>query len=55
MFSTWDHAQLGKWYGAAGREREQSDPLAEYRAAVDRLLYAATAAFLACVLILLLR
>lgn len=53
MFSTWDHSQPGKWYDAAGRSRERSDPLSEYRVAVDRLLYAASAAFGACVLILL--
>ena len=55
MFSTWDHAQPGKWFGAAGRPQEQPDPLAEYSAGVDRLLYAAAAGFLACVVILLIR
>ena len=55
MFSTWDHAQPGKWFGAAGRPQEQPDPLAKYLAVVDRLLYAATAAFLACAAVLIFR
>ena len=55
MFSTWDHAQPRKWYDAAGKPQEQPDPLSDYLAVVDRLLYAATVAFLVCLLILLFR
>jgi hypothetical protein len=55
MSSTWDHAQPNKWHHAAGRSQEQSDPLAEYAAGINRLLYAAAAGFVACVVILLIR
>ena len=55
LFSTWDQRHPGKWFGAEEKPQEQSDPLAEYTAVVDRWLYVASAAFLACLVILIIR
>jgi hypothetical protein len=57
MLWTWmsyrDHA--GAWYRDRREAEQHKDPLARFRVIVDRLLYGVAAAFLICVVALLVR
>lgn len=57
MLWTWmsyrDHA--GAWYRDRQEAGQHEDPLAHFRVMVDRVLYAASAAFLICVAALVFR